>query len=100
MLASEPEGVEGGFVREFMLLLDGFSVEGQSTGERESGLTPVISVTRLSVLCQHITSKTFGRILAMCLSARVVARSSTPTTASTDTKERKRKVFVSSRKSS
>ena len=30
-----PEDVKGGFVREFMLLLDGISVGGQSKQERE-----------------------------------------------------------------
>ena len=35
MLAPRPAGVEGRFVREIMLLLDGISVGGQSTRERE-----------------------------------------------------------------
>ena len=35
VLAPGPAGVEGGFVREFMLLLDGISVGGQSTQEKE-----------------------------------------------------------------
>ena len=35
LLASGPAGVEVRFVREIMLLLDGISVGGQSTGERE-----------------------------------------------------------------
>ena len=33
--APAPEDVKGGFVREFMLLLDGISVGGQSKQERE-----------------------------------------------------------------
>ena len=55
-----PEDVECRFVREFMLLLDGISVQGQST--------------------------TFGITVAMCLSARVVARSLRTATASTYTR--------------
>ena len=35
LLAPGPEDVEGGFMREFMLLLDGISVGRQSTQERE-----------------------------------------------------------------
>ena len=35
LLATGPAGVEGRFVREIMLLLDGISVEGQSTRERD-----------------------------------------------------------------
>ena len=35
LLAHGPASVEGGFVRELMLLLDGISVGGQSTRERE-----------------------------------------------------------------
>ena len=35
MLAHGPAGFEGRFVREIMLLLDGISVKGQSTRERE-----------------------------------------------------------------
>ena len=35
LLAPGPVGVEGRFVREIMLLLDGISVGGQSTRERE-----------------------------------------------------------------
>ena len=35
LLAPGPAGVEGRFVREIMLLLDGISVGGQSTRERE-----------------------------------------------------------------
>ena len=47
--------------------------------------TPVINVTKLSSLCKCLASTKFGSTVAMCLPARVVARSSTPTTASTDT---------------
>ena len=35
LLATGPAGFEGRFVREIMLLLEGISVEGQSTRERE-----------------------------------------------------------------
>ena len=35
LMAPEPEDVKVGFVREFMLLLVGISVGGQSTQERE-----------------------------------------------------------------
>ena len=44
---------------------------------REKGFTPVMSVTRLSSLCQRLTSTNFGITVAMCLYARFVARSST-----------------------
>ena len=36
LLATGPAGVEGMFVRAIMLMLDGISVQGQSTRERES----------------------------------------------------------------
>ena len=52
-LAPGHENIEGGFVREFMLLLNGISVEEKS---REIGFTPVIYVTRLSSLCKRLTS--------------------------------------------
>ena len=52
---------------------------------RERGFTPVTSVTKLSSLCKCLASTKFGSTVAMCLPARVVARSSTPTTASTYT---------------
>ena len=35
MLATGPAGVEGRFVKDIMLLLDGISVAGQSTRERK-----------------------------------------------------------------
>ena len=66
-----------------MLLLDGISVGGQST--RERGFTPVMSVKKLSSLGKCLASIKFGSSAAMCSPARVVARSSDPTTASTDT---------------
>ena len=37
MLAPAPAGFEGRFVREIMLLLDGISVRGHNTRERERG---------------------------------------------------------------
>ena len=43
-----------------------------------------MSVTKLSSLCKCLASTRFGRTVAMCLPARVVARSLTPTS-STDT---------------
>ena len=79
LLAPGPAGVKGRFLREIMLLLDGFSVGGQST--RDIGFTPVMSVTKLSSLCNYLASTKFGITLAMCLPARVVI----PTTASTET---------------
>ena len=54
--------------------------------KREKGFTNINSVTRLSSLCQPLTSTNFGSIVAMCLSATVVTRSSRPTTPSTDTR--------------
>ena len=81
LLAPGPAGVKGRFVGEFMLLLD-----GNSERQRETGFTSVMSVTRISSLCQRITSTRFGSTLAMCVSARLVARSSKPTVASTDTR--------------
>ena len=75
-----PAGVEGRLVKEIMLLLDGISVAGK-TQERERGFT-VMSVTKLSSLCNYLASTKFHSTVAMCLPARVVARSSTPTTAS------------------
>ena len=62
-------------MREIILLLDGISVGRQSTRERESGFT--------LCLCKCLASTKFGSSVAMCLPARVVAR--TPTTATTDT---------------
>ena len=44
-----------------------------------------MSVTKLPSHCKCLASTKFGSTVAMCLPARVVARSSTPTTASTDT---------------
>ena len=67
-----------------MLFLDGFCVGG-TQHKRERGCTLVMSVKKLSSLCKCLASTKFGSTLAMCLPARVVARSSTPTTASTDT---------------
>ena len=78
MLATGPAGVEVRFVREIMLLLDGISVGG-TKHKRERGFTPVLSVTKLSSLCKCLASTKFGRTVAMCLSERVVARSSRPT---------------------
>ena len=53
--------------------------------KRERGFILVMSVTRLSSLCQRLTSTKFGGTVTMCLSARVVARISIQTTESTDT---------------
>ena len=53
--------------------------------ERERGLTPEMSVTKLSSLCKCLASIKFGSTVEMCLPARFVARSYTPTTAAIDT---------------
>ena len=82
LLAPGPAGVEGRFVREIMSLLDGISVGGQNT--RHRGFTPVMSVTKLSNLCKCLASTKFGSTVAMCLTARVVTRSLTTTTVSTE----------------
>ena len=71
LMAPGPVGVKGRFVREIMLLLDGFN--------------PVMSGTKLSSLCKCLASTKFGSMVAMWLPARVVARSLTQTTASTKT---------------
>ena len=55
---------------------------GNKAQERERGFTPVLSVTKLSSLCKCLASTKFGSQVAMCLPARVVARSPTLTTAS------------------
>ena len=57
-----------------LLWLDGICV-GYQTQDRDRWFTPVISVTRLSSFCQWLTSTEFGSTVAMCLSARVVAKS-------------------------
>ena len=44
-----------------------------------------MSVTKLSSLSKCLASTKFGSTVASCLPARVVARSSTPTTVSTNT---------------
>ena len=44
-----------------------------------------MSLTKLSSLCKCLASTKFGSTVAICLPAKVVARNSTPTTASTDT---------------
>ena len=74
LLATGPAVVEGRFVREIMLLLEGISVWGQSTGERER-FHPCNVCTKLSSLCKSLASKKFGSTVAMWLPARVVARS-------------------------
>ena len=74
LLATGPAGVEGRFVREIMLLLDGISVGG-TKHKRERGFTPVMSVIKLSSHCKCLASTKFGSTVAMCLPARVVARS-------------------------
>ena len=84
LLAPGPAGFEGRFVREIMLLLDGISVGG-TKHKRKKGFTSVMSVAKLSSLCKCLASTKFGSKVAMCLPARVVAGSSTPTTVSTDT---------------
>ena len=66
------------------MLLDGISVGG-TKHKRDKGFTSVMSVTKLSSFCKCLASTKFGSTVAMCLPSRVVARSSTPITASTDT---------------
>ena len=44
-----------------------------------------MSVTKFSSLCKCLASTKFGITVAMCVPVRVEIRSSTPTTASTDT---------------
>ena len=61
------------------------SVGGDKAQEREGGFTPLMSVTKLSSLYKCLASTKFGSAVAMCLPAGVVARCSTPTTASTGT---------------
>ena len=65
--------------------MKGFTQSGRTKHMRDKGFTHVMSVTRLSSLYKHLTSIQSGSTLAMCLSARVVARSSRTTTALTDT---------------
>ena len=61
------------------------SVWGDKAQERER-VHPVMSVTKLSNICKCLASTKFGStVVAVCLPARVVARSSAPTTAPTDT---------------
>ena len=109
LLATGPAGVEGRFLGEFMILLDGSSMGIRTSSlevmwpqvwlllgcggaqkykakERERGFEPVRSVIRLSILSQRLTSTKFGSTVGMCLSERVVARSSRPTTARKDTR--------------
>ena len=84
MLSPLPAGIKGRFVRKIMLLLDGISVRGQSTRERERVHSCNVcdnAVKSLQMPSQH----RFGSTVASCLPARVMARSSTPTTPSTDT---------------
>ena len=61
------------------------SVWGDKSHERE-GFTPVMFVAGLWSLWERLTSTQFGSTVAMFLSARVVARSSRQTKASTDTR--------------
>ena len=55
LLAPGPIYVKGGFVREFMLLLDGIRGGGDKAHKRER-VYPVIYVTRLSSHCQRLTT--------------------------------------------
>ena len=74
MLAPGPACVEGRFVREIMLLLDGISFGGTNQ-KREKGFTRVMSVTKLSSLCKFLASTKYDSTVAMCLPVMVVARS-------------------------
>ena len=81
--------VEGMFVREIMLLLDGISVGGQITREREREREreghPCNVCDKAVKFCKCLASTKYCSTMAMCLPAMVLARSSTPPTASTDT---------------
>ena len=81
LLAPGLAGVEGWFVKEFMLVMDGISVGGH---KKERGFSPVMSVTGFQVFANSSTES--GSIRAVCLSTRFVARSLPIETASTDTK--------------
>ena len=76
MLIPGPKDVKSKFVRKFMMWM------GSVWGDK----TPVMSVTRLSSPCKCLKSTQFCITVAMCLFTRVVARSSRPTTAPTDTR--------------
>ena len=59
---------------------------GYKAHKREIGFTHVMYVTRLSSLCERVTSTIFFSTVALCLFARVAAIGSRPTRASTDTR--------------
>ena len=65
--------------------LAGWGRCGETKHKRERGITPVMSVAKLTSLCKCLANTNFGSTVAICLPARVVAKSSTSTTASSDT---------------
>ena len=58
---------------------------GGTKHKRERGFTPEMSLTKHSSLCKCLASTEFGSTVAVCLPARFVTKSSTPTAASIDT---------------
>ena len=86
LLAPGPTGVEGRFVREIMLLLDRISVGGKAQESKRVHPCNVCdkAFKSLQIPSQHkISAQCHSGTVAMCLPARVVARSSTQTTALT-----------------
>ena len=70
----------------FWLLLEVGGSQKYKAQEIKRGSAPVISVIRLSSLCQRLTSTRFGNPYTMCLTTRVLARYLRPAIASTDTR--------------
>ena len=85
LLAPGPEDVKGVLGGKWCCCWMG-SVWGDKAHKRERGFALVISVTMFSSLSKRLTSTQLGSTVTMCLFARVVTRSSRPTTASTDTR--------------
>ena len=83
LLKPGPAGAKGRFVREIMLLLDGISVGGQIATEGEVHPCNVCDESFSSL--QIPSQLKFDSTVVLCLHASFVAKSSTPTTASTNT---------------
>ena len=64
-----------GRICEGILVVAGLGLCRGPKPKRERGFTLVMSVTRLSGLCQRLARKKIGNTVAICLSAWVVARS-------------------------
>ena len=73
-----------GWICEGIHVVDEWDRCGGEKAQNRDRVHPAMVVTRHSSLCQRLTSTNFGSTVAMCLSAKVVARSSRPTTSSTD----------------